>query len=187
MAIATFTHLDRFAHDHATFWIWTTLYIITPVLVPLAWLRNRRTDPGVPEPGEAEVPTIARWLLVGASAVQLAVALVLLLSPSTMIHVWPWRLTPLTAQVIGGWFALPGVTALMMGLDGRWSAVRIPLESQAIGLTLILLGAARAWGDFDSSKALTYVFIGGLGLLLSALCALEVFMRAAQHRHETGL
>ena len=31
------------------------------------------------------------------------------------------------------WFALPGVTALMMGIDGRWSAIRITLESQLIG------------------------------------------------------
>ena len=34
---------------------------------------------------------------------------VLLLSPATMIDSWPWTLTPLTAQVLGGWFALPGV------------------------------------------------------------------------------
>jgi hypothetical protein len=31
-----------------------------------------------------------------------------------MIEHWPWELIPLTAQTLGGWFALPGVTALMM-------------------------------------------------------------------------
>ena len=67
-----------------------------------------------------------------------------------MIEHWPWLLTPLTAQTLGGWFALPGVTALMMGLDGRWSAIRITLESQLIGLALILLGTARAWEDIDT-------------------------------------
>ena len=93
--------------------------------------------------------------------VQSAVALVLLLSPSTMIEHWPWLLTPLTAQTLGGWFALPGVTALMMGLDGRWSAIQITLESQLIGLALILLGTARAWEDVDTSNALAYVFVAG--------------------------
>ena len=78
-----------------------------------------------------------------------------------MIEHWPWLLTPLTAQTLGGWFALPGVTALMMGLDGRWSAIRITLESQLIGLALILLGTARAWEDVDTSNALAYVFVGG--------------------------
>jgi hypothetical protein len=28
---------------------------------------------------------------------------------------------------------LPGVTALMMGLDGRWSAIRITLELYMVG------------------------------------------------------
>jgi hypothetical protein len=43
--------------------------------------------------------------LLSAGTCQSAVALVLLLSPSTMIEHWPWTLTPLTAQTLGGWFA----------------------------------------------------------------------------------
>jgi hypothetical protein len=97
---------------------------------------------------------------------------VLIASPSTMIDIWPWTLTELGAATLGAWFALPGVTALMMGLDGRWSAIRITLESQLIGLALILLATVRAWEQFDKSNALTYVFAGGIGLLLVGLAAL---------------
>ncbi|MDP9294198.1 MAG: hypothetical protein M3O90_07240 [Actinomycetota bacterium] len=172
LAIATFSHLDRFNQDHVAFWIWMGLYVGAPVLVPLAWWRNRATDPRTPEPGDL-LPATARTVFKAAGAVQLTVALVLLLSPSTMIDAWPWTLTPLTAQVLGGWFALPGVVALMMGIDGRWSAIRITLESQLIGLALILLGAARAWGDFDTSNALSFVFVGGLALLFSGLVGLR--------------
>ena len=173
MAIGTFAHLDRFATQHVAFWIWVGLYVTTPVLVPLTWWRNRRTDPGTPEPGERPLPPHVRTALLAVGALQSLVALVLLLSPSTMIEHWPWMLTPLTAQTLGGWFALPGVTALMMGLDGRWSAIRITLESQLIGLALILIGTARAWGDVDTSNPLAYVFAGGLAALFAALLALE--------------
>jgi hypothetical protein len=176
MAIGTFNHLDRFATDHVAFWIWVGLYVTTPVLVPLAWWRNRALDPGVPEPGEPPLPRGVRPALLAAGAVQSVVALVLLLSPSTMIEHWPWTLTPLTAQTLGGWFALPGVTALMMGLDGRWSAIRITLESQLIGLALILLGTARAWEDVDTGNVLAAVFVGGLAALFCALLALELVM-----------
>ena len=100
---------------------------------------------------------------------QVAIAVVLLASPSTMVDIWPWTLTPLAAATLGAWFALPGVTALMMGIDGRWSAIRITLESQLIGLALILLATARAWEQFDKSNALTYVFAGGIALLLVGL------------------
>ena len=100
-----------------------------------------------------------------------------LLSPSTMIGIWPWMLTPLTAQTLGGWFALPGITAIVMGLDARPSAVRITLHSQAIGLALILVAAARDWGSFDTSNELSYVFVVGLAALLLGLLALAVYMR----------
>ena len=183
MAIATFSHLDRFATDHVAFWIWVGLYVTTPILVPLAWWANRKTDPGTPEPGEPPLPPRVRTLLLAVGALQSLVALALLLSPSTMIEHWPWMLTPLTAQTLGGWFALPGVTALMMGLDGRWSAIRITLESQLIGLALILLGLARAWDDVDTSNALAYVFAGGLAALFLALLTLEWFILA----HRRGL
>ena len=173
MAIGTFNHLDRFMTSHVAFWIWVGLYVTTPILVPLAWWRNRRTDPGTPEPDEPPLPRFVRPALLIAGASQSAVALVLLLMPSTMIEHWPWLLTPLTAQTLGGWFALPGVTALMMGLDGRRSAIRITLESQLIGLGLILLATARSWEDVDTSNALAYVFVAGIALLFAALLALE--------------
>jgi hypothetical protein len=176
MAIGTFSHLDRFATAHVAFWIWVGLYVVTPVLVPLAWWRNRATDPGTAEPGEPPLPAFARPLLLAAGAVQSAVALVLLLMPATMIDHWPWLLTPLTAQTLGGWFALPGVTALMMGLDGRWTAIRITLESQLIGLVLILLATARAWYDVDTSNALAYAFVAGIAILFVSLLSLEWHM-----------
>src|SRR4029453_5564453 len=63
MAIGTFLHLDRFEARHVAFWIWVGLYVTTPVLVPLAWWRNRATDPGTPEPGEPPLPPPAPPLL----------------------------------------------------------------------------------------------------------------------------
>ena len=49
----------------------------------------------------------------------------------------------------------------MMGLDGRWTAIRITLESQLIGLALILLGTIRAWDDIDTANSLAHVFVAG--------------------------
>ncbi|WP_053227342.1 hypothetical protein [Solirubrobacter soli] len=187
MAIGTFNHLDRFATAHVAFWIWVGLYVVTPVLVPLAWVRNRATDPRVPEPGEPPLPRAVRPLLLIVGGAQSLVALVLLLSPSTMIEHWPWLLTPLTAQTLGGWFALPGVTALMMGLDGRWSAIRITLESQLIGLALILLATARAWEDVDTSNALAYVFVAGIAALFVLLAALEGAMLLRERARTTAV
>ena len=56
MAIASFSHLDRFLQDNVAFWIWMGLYVTTPILVPLAWWANRKTDPGHRSPGVAASP-----------------------------------------------------------------------------------------------------------------------------------
>ena len=184
LGVATFIYWDRFDHDHLAFWLWTGLYAITPVLVPLAWLRNRRTDPGALEPaGDRSLSPRVRSVLKAVGSAQCAIAAVLLVSPSTMIDIWPWALTPLAAATLGAWFALPGVTALMMGIDGRASAIRITLESQLIGLALILLATARAWEQFDTSNPLTYVFAGGIGMLFLALATLH----AALEHQETNV
>ncbi len=177
MAAGSFAHLDRFLQDHVAFWIWMGLYVTTPILVPLAWIANRRTDPGTTEPGESRLSAAIRAVLIGAGAFQSIVALVLLLAPQTMIDIWPWMLTPLTAQTLGGWFALPGITAVMMGLDGRPSAIAITLHSQVIGLVLILVAVARAWDDIDGSNAVSYVLVAGLAALLAGLLALGVHLR----------
>jgi hypothetical protein len=172
LGIATFIYWDRFDHNHLAFWLWTGLYVTTPFLVTLAWLHNRPTDPGRLEPDDHYLPQPIRTVLKATGVLQFTIAVILIASPSTMIGIWPWTLTPLAAATLGGWFALPGVTALMMGIDGRWSAIRITLESQLIGLTLILLGTARSWAQFDKSNALTYVFAGGMALLLVGLAGL---------------
>jgi hypothetical protein len=183
MAIATARHLDKFTHDRVAFWIWSVLYVITPILVPGTWLWNRRTDPRALTPDDIEIPRRMRSFLLVAGVVQFVVASILLVSPSTMIDIWPWDLTPLTAGILGGWFALPGVVALMMGIDGRWSAVRVTLQSQLIGLGLILVGVARAWGEFDHSSVVTYLFTFGIAALFAGLAGLWWYMHGLERAH----
>lgn len=49
----------------------------------------------------------------------------------------------------------------------------VTLESQLIGLALILVGTARAWEDVDTGNAPAYVFVVGIAALFVALLALE--------------
>ncbi len=178
MAAATVLHWDKFNHEHISFYAWLILYLVTPILVPVLWFRNRSTDPGALAAGDVTVPAPVRTaaLLVGLALVTTTAFMFLL--PDTAASIWPWTLTPLTSRVIAGWFALPGVLALMYATDSRWGSWRIVLQSQAIGVALILLGAARAWGDFRTDRPMTWVFVGGLSMLLVALLGLYAAMEA---------
>ncbi|HLJ34999.1 MAG TPA: hypothetical protein VKU38_15195 [Ktedonobacteraceae bacterium] len=176
LGIATILHWDRFNHSHIAFYTWAALYFTTPFLVFAVWLRNRTTDPDTAESNEVIIPQMMRLFIGVVGVITLAVSLLLFLQPDLMIHQWPWMLTPLTARVVGAMFALPGVVGVGIALEKRWSAARIILEAQAFSIVMILIATARAWGDFEQSNAITWLFVGGLSLLLVALAVLYASM-----------
>jgi hypothetical protein len=95
----------------------------------------------------------------------LAMTCFLYLAPNTAAGVWPWPLTPLTSRVLGAWFVWGGV-GLALAQDGRWSAARIPIEATIVGSALTLAGAARTWNEWDTGRAMTYIVLIALGLVL---------------------
>ena len=63
MALSTIIHWAEFNHNHISFYAWLVLYLVTPILVPILWLRSRGTDPVTPEPTELIVPAIYRQII----------------------------------------------------------------------------------------------------------------------------
>jgi hypothetical protein len=180
MGMATILHYDRFNHSHPAFIAWLILYAVTPFLIPALWWFNRQTDPGVSDTPDAVIPPLARQVMALIGIINLGNAFLMLLWPALFIPIWPWQLTPLTTRVVAGWFALPGVVALGVAADSRWSAARMTLQSQMFGIGLILLAVVRAWHEFDTAKVTTWVFVGGLTLLLLAVGWLYVYMERPQ-------
>lgn len=176
MMIATLLHWDKFSHRSIAFWAWVAIYAITPFLVLGAWLHNRRTDPGTPDSRDVRIPPVVRWALGASGALVLAVGLVLFAAPGVLATVWPWPITPLSARVVASCFALTGTFGICIFTDRRWTSARIPLQSLAVSLPLILIGSARAWGTLDQGNAFTWVFVGGLGAFLAALIVVYVIL-----------
>jgi hypothetical protein len=112
----------------------------------------------------------------GLGALVTVSALALFLSPGVMIGVWPWAVSPFTARILTGWFALFGVVNLAAVLDPRWSATRILVQSQMLGFALVLAGAVRVRDNFDPSNALTWGVVGGMAIYLGVLILLYVRM-----------
>ena len=178
MGIATFLHWDKFTHDHISFYTWVILYVTTPLLVVAIWFRNRRTDPWTLDASDVALARPVRLALGAVGVTTVVIGMLLFLLPDVMIAIWPWSLTPLTARVVGGMFALPGVVGLTMAFDPRWSSARIILQSQVFSIAFILLAAALSWSDFNRAQPSTWLFIGGLASLLIALPLLYLFMQS---------
>ena len=176
MLAATVLHWSRFHQGSVQFILWTVIYILTPVVVPLVWWLNRRTAlTGLEEKDLRFREPVRRALQVLAGAGILAF-LVVFVQPSILISLAAWKLTPLTARVFAGWSILTFSTVLSIGLDGRWSATRILMESAMVGLLLTLLGLPRIWSDLNKTNPMTYAFVAGAALTLVAFAAVHVRM-----------
>lgn len=174
MAVATVLHWANFNHDHLTFVLWVVLYAITPLLIPAIWWMNRRTDPVTPADGAVLIPRRVRLLGGAIGIVTFVGAFGILLVPELLIGNWPWTVSPLTARILAGWFALFGVVNIVLGMDPRWSAAKIALQTQLGFVLLLLIGIPRAWDNFDPSSPLTW---GVIGLLVAYLGSVVILYR----------
>lgn len=182
MGISTILHWDRFNHGSVAFWTWVVLYFTTPFLVPAVWWRNRKTEPGTPDTRDLLVPAWVRWIIGISGAGAVLIGLLFFLQPDFMIGVWAWKLTPLTARVMGTLFALAGVGAICIARDARWSAVRIAFQSQMIALVLVVLAIVFSWGNFRQANPLTWVFVAGMLFLLVASPLFYLWMETHRQR-----
>ena len=183
MLIATVLHWDRFNHGDAptlaaiAFYAWTIVYAVSPFAVFAVWWRNRGTDPRTAAADEPCVPhsalLAARVFATGA----LAAGALAFAVPQIAIDVWPWQLTPLTARVLAILAVQVGVGALVLSRDPRWSAWRLIVQTFLVATALLLVGAIRAFADFDVSNPLTWLYLGGL---LGTAGALLLIRRGAE-------
>ena len=187
MLVATLIHWDRFNHGDApligatVFYGWVGVYIVSPVVVLGLWWLNLRTDGRRPAAGEAVVPARVRLAARAVGVSALAGGAVFLLSPQTAIDLWGWQLTPLTARIIGCFAAQVGAGALWLSFDRRWSAWKLIVQTFFVATALLFAGAVRAWGDFDTGRLMTWLYLGGL---VGGDVALALLYRSMRRQEE---
>lgn len=169
MLAATLLHWDTFDPGHWPFLVWLAIYITTPIIVPLVWWRNRRSDPKTPEPGDVLLSANAGRFMLGAGIVLSLVAALVFFSPTTAISAWPWPLTPLTARVLAGWLALLGTGALTMSRERRWSGWRVPWLSIIIWQSLLAAAFVVRRYAFNDGNPLNWFTLFTVAGLIGAM------------------
>ena len=164
LGVATIFHWDKFNHGHIAFWLWAGLYLTTPFLVFGAWLANRRFAAPAGR-DEARLGGVARWVVALIGILALVQGIVMFLTPTQVIAIWPWTLTPLTCRVIGAIFCL-GSAGIGVLVDPRWTPVKLMLQVETLMVALMLIAAVRARAEFDTSPPLTWLMLGGFVAVL---------------------
>lgn len=187
-ALTTILHWPRFTHGHPAFIAWVGLYFITPWLVIGLWLLNRRGRNSEQPEARLRVPVFVRWILGVVGVSMAAAGFYLYANPDVMIAIWPWELTPLTARALLGFLILPAASEISLAFKPDWREYPIILEGQMIALALILLGAARAWADFEPAAAGSAgaLFVAAMLFFLLANLAFYLLMQNAGRQRAGG-
>lgn len=189
MALVTFLHWNRYSVGNLAFQIWVILYLVTPVIVPLLWVFNRRTDPGRAEANDAVVPLSVRLAVRSLGLFVGAIALVGFAAPQLLIDIWPWSLWPLTARLLAGWGMLLAVSNIFISFDYRWSSWRIGVQSMALWHALFLISAMLNREDFGDVGLLNW-YLASVVAILVAMIILYLWMErrlasGVAHRKQT--
>jgi hypothetical protein len=159
MAVTTLLHWDRFSHGHVSFITWVTIYAITPILILVVWVRNRKADPQTFDEMDARVPKWLRRMMGIFGFAMLLVSVIFYIYPDWMIAFWPWTLSPLTARTTLGFFLIPAGTFIALAFEPRWSAHQIVIQGQILGMALILIGTGLSWENFTPITPAAWVFV----------------------------
>lgn len=168
--LVTLLHVDRFhfGPEHAFVtragtWLWTLIYAAVPLILVLLLLAQRRS-PGTDAPRARPLPVLLRTVIAVQAASLLALGAGLFLSPSGVSALWPWPLTPLTAQAVAAWLLGLGAGTAHVAWENDLDRVRPAAVSNVLMVALQFMALARYPGDITSvTKVALYVaFLVGM-------------------------
>jgi hypothetical protein len=204
MLITTALHLDRFHFTSPiptavfTAWAWTLVYLIVPIALAIAWIRQtrqqRRAHSYAAAQASALMPSWVRALILALVLIQATLGLIMLVAPQVVVPVWPWPLTPLTARALGSWWAGIGVVLGGVALESDIARTRSNFAFLlALGVlqavALARYSAEFAWGTLSAWLYVAWlvlaVLLGAYGLLSGA--ALSRHMPTPNQRHSPSM
>jgi hypothetical protein len=148
MFIATLIHLDKFHFNAPQFltvagtWVWFLVYAIVPVLLAVQWWQQVRI-PGIDPVRIAPLPRWFRGLLTAQAVIMLVLGVIGTLAPNTLVSIWAWQLTPLTARAVGAWCIGLGIAAAHSSYENDLIRLRPVMASYAMFGLLALVALVR--------------------------------------------
>lgn len=167
LGLVSLLHLDAFDFTHRPVWFWFFAYIAYPIAGALLAIRYRPS----PQPGDAPLAAPVRLAFALLAAACLALALALFFAPETMTGAWPWKITPLLAQIYAGPFLSYGVGGLMIAASRGRTGTRLPMLAMAAFAVLVLGASLIHSGLFDPRSPSAILWFGGFATAIIATLA----------------
>jgi len=172
MLAATLLHLDRF-HLHGVgsarvaAWAWMTVYAAVPPLL-LGLVALKMLAAGGDPPRRAPLSPLARRVLSVQVLALLGGGALCFISPGLVASLWPWKLTPLTGQVVGSGLLALGAGGLNALGEADWERLRIASIGYAALGILVSVAVARFPGSVDWHRWTAWAFLAFLAVVVGS-------------------
>jgi hypothetical protein len=185
--VVTILHADRFhladsdPISRNAAWAWLIIYVWVPPLLGGIWLLQARVTGTIPARGKPLHRAFAACLALMA-IVLIPIGLGMLIAPQSVIPVWPWVLTPLTARAIGAWAFALGFAMIHALWENDWERVQIATWSIATFGLLELLALIRYPADmkWELPQAWFYTLFMALIALAGTISIIVARRRIAE-------
>jgi len=172
--VVSLFYLDQFDFTRNQVWVWFAAYILYPLIA--IWLTWRhRGDPWNERLSGPGLPRWARIYLLAQGVVMTILGLVLLLAPGLMVQEWPWKITPLLAQIYSAPFLSYGVMSLLLAYRRDWSEIRIAVAAMLVFTTGVLIASLIHLSLFSGANPPSWLWFGGFVIAALMLAVLTIF------------
>jgi hypothetical protein len=166
LGIISLFHLQAFDWGRVQVWIWFFAYISFPLISAwIAWQQRSQTSPPQGLPLSDRLRT---YLYLQGGLVTL-LALSLLIAPSWMAIVWPWKITPILAHIYSAPFLSYGLGSLYAVSQQTWQEVRIVIYATLVFTVGVLLASLYHINLFNFGIFSTWLWFGGFAISSLAL------------------
>jgi hypothetical protein len=159
----TLIHLSRF-HLHSVFGIaWVAVYVGFPPAMA-AILTDQLRSVCATTARSTRLPALTRTVLILQAVVMASLGIALLVAPGHAAPLWPWPLTPLTAQAIGAWLAGVAFLAAHVVWEDSCERADVAMLSYATFGVLQLVALARypSTPNWGPAAAAYLTFLAGM-------------------------
>lgn len=121
--IISLLNLNAFDFKLLPVWIWFFSYIAYPIIS--IWMTWRQPKPQQADalPGPS-LPVWSRGFLLIQGIVVSGLAVLLFFVPNFMSTIWPWKVTPVLAQMYAGPLLSYGLGSLLFSRQDKWLGIR---------------------------------------------------------------
>jgi hypothetical protein len=175
--IVSLLNLDAFDFSLLPVQIWFASYIIYPIIALWMTLQQPQLMKSGDLPG-LKLSGLAKGFLLLQGMLFTLLAILLFTAPAFMTTLWPWKVTPVLAQMYAGPLLAYGLGSLFSARQEKWLGVRAILPGMLVfSVTTVIISLIHI-GLFSFNEVPDLLWFGWF-ILASLILALLTF-RALQ-------